>query len=63
MKSADYDSARTGPQWNCPAMVDGRDAGMGRAVDWNRALSLWLGQGCVDRFESPLSEQLEAGGS
>jgi len=58
-KSTGADSAGAGPQWNGPAMVEGRNAGTGWAADWIRDLSLWLGQGFIDRFEPPLPEQLE----
>jgi hypothetical protein len=61
MDSANADAARAGSQRNDPTRLEGRDARMSRAADWNRALSLWLGQDFIDRFESPLTEQLETG--
>ena len=62
MDSDDADAARAGSQRNDPTRVEGRDARMSRAADWNRALSLLLGQSLIDRFESPLPEQLAARG-
>ncbi len=59
MESADAGSARAGSQRNEPTRVEGRDARMGgRAAEGNRGLALVLGQGFIDRLESPLPEQL-----